>query len=205
MASGNSSNANRYKGEDIDTDGDGSVNDSQTLQGNQPSDLGNTIDKDTIQENANGNIQVNPPFRGLGFKKLGKIDKNNSSLSIPSGIKGVLCVLKRTKRNRSNPARLTCNNRTDWLLENRGDSRNTSAKGVNASGVEFDPPMSGFIIFDINDNSNEKIATCSFITTGEDGNQVINGYENSGGVTEIQSLSINNALDKGEIEVYEYK
>jgi len=58
MASGNSSNANRYKGQDIDTDGDGSVDDSQTLQGNQPSDLGNTIDQKTIEENSNGDIQV---------------------------------------------------------------------------------------------------------------------------------------------------
>lgn len=58
MASGNSSNANRYKGEDIDTDGDGSVNDSQTLQGNQPSDLGNTIDSKTITKNSSGEIQA---------------------------------------------------------------------------------------------------------------------------------------------------
>jgi hypothetical protein len=39
MAQGNSSNANRYKGEDIDTDGDGSVNDAQSLQGRNPEDL----------------------------------------------------------------------------------------------------------------------------------------------------------------------
>lgn len=61
MASGNSSNANRYKGEDIDTDGDGSVNDAQTLQNNQPSDLGNSIDKETIREDLNGDL------RGIGL------------------------------------------------------------------------------------------------------------------------------------------
>lgn len=60
MASGNSSNANRYKGEDIDTDGDGSVNDAQTLQNNQPSDLLRSLDNETIQENTNGDIEVPP-------------------------------------------------------------------------------------------------------------------------------------------------
>jgi len=54
MASGNSSNANRYKGEDIDTDGDGSVNDSQTLQGKKPNDLSASFDDETIILDENG-------------------------------------------------------------------------------------------------------------------------------------------------------
>jgi hypothetical protein len=58
MAQANSSNANRYKGEDIDTDGDGSVNDSQTVQGNQPSDLGNTVDGVTVIKNSNDDLQA---------------------------------------------------------------------------------------------------------------------------------------------------
>lgn len=62
MAQGNSSNANRYKGKDIDRDGDGSVNDAQTLQGNQPSDLGNTIDGKRIVENSSGNIETALPW-----------------------------------------------------------------------------------------------------------------------------------------------
>lgn len=74
MASGNSSNANRYKGKDIDTDGDGSVNDSQTLQGNQPSDLGNTIDNSSITENSNGNIQVALPSKFV----IGDFENNNA-------------------------------------------------------------------------------------------------------------------------------
>jgi len=56
MARANSSNANRYKGVDIDSDGDGQVNDAETLQGNKPSDIGNTIDESTIVEDSNGDL-----------------------------------------------------------------------------------------------------------------------------------------------------
>jgi hypothetical protein len=52
-----SPDASTFKGNDIDIDGDGSVNDAQTLQGNQPSDLGNSLDNNTIIEDSNGDIR----------------------------------------------------------------------------------------------------------------------------------------------------
>jgi hypothetical protein len=98
MASGNSSNANRYKGEDIDTDGDGSVDDAQTLQGNKPNDLGNAIDGESITKNDNNEIQVKKPSNRTasaftnskeGFSSVnntdGSISTNSNQLFVESG------------------------------------------------------------------------------------------------------------------------
>lgn len=85
MASGNSSNANRYKGEDIDGDGDGSVDDADTLQGNQPSDIQSSIDNETIVEN-NGTREVNLGYNLQVFSgSIASLPYTNKLISFESG------------------------------------------------------------------------------------------------------------------------
>ena len=79
MAEGNSSNANRYKGEDIDTDGDGKVNDADTLQGNQPADLGNDADGKTI-------ILKNGIFEVVTEKIIGDFENSQDGWTFSSNV-----------------------------------------------------------------------------------------------------------------------
>jgi len=65
----NDADASTYKGNDIDSDGDGTVDeadDAKTLQGNAPSDLRSSPDGASIIENDQGELQINQERKIIG-------------------------------------------------------------------------------------------------------------------------------------------
>jgi len=105
MGTNEFTDAETFKGNDIDTDGDGTVNDAETLQGNQPSDLKTEADGITINKNSNSKLQqiLKKEIIGnwengdlAGWSKFGdeksSISVTDSPFYAPSPYNGSYCI-----------------------------------------------------------------------------------------------------------------
>ena len=87
---GGGGDASTFKGNDIDSDGDGSVNDADTLQGNQPGDLKEDIDNKTIVRNQNNELEnqkrteIIGDFENDSAGDWTKIEEGTSAYANPS-------------------------------------------------------------------------------------------------------------------------
>jgi hypothetical protein len=66
--------ADRYKGNDIDTDGDGQVNDANTVDGQDASDLGFSVHEGTGTVAAGGYEQFSTPNGGTALSFMAYCD-----------------------------------------------------------------------------------------------------------------------------------
>jgi len=195
--------AQTYKGVDIDSDGDGIVNNAYELQGNTPSDLGSSFDNNTIIENANGNREVSGSIRGTGWKKDGDWTNASNTYNLNNPSQEVLLVCNDISAGEFGNILLYPNGDDNFYVKWDDGTSTTGDYLTLEDGTEDYPSFTGNVYLGITNRSNQIGVRALGVTNAGDEKALVKAHSTTTGYSNINKISTQAVdISSFNVEVY---